>query len=143
MGVMSDKTYRILSMAIQGVMTLTMVAVLVTAISVFSGKTELPPVSESSAESQIDPADNQTYSTANDAVSQETEAPVMAPQEHLYTIREYHDHIGVFLRGQQTPYLEVGVRVASLPEADQVLLKNGIYADNRAELIAVLQDYDG
>ena len=67
----------------------------------------------------------------------------MAPQEHLYTIREYHDHIGVFLRGQQTPYLEVGVRVASLPEADQILLKNGIYADNRTELIAVLQDYDG
>lgn len=142
---MSDKTYKVLSMVMQSAVILVAVAILITTVSVFSERNEKPPVAESTVESQAAPADNQVHSTANDPVSQETESEtqVMASPDHLYTIREYHDHIGVFLSGHDLPYLEVGVRVSALPEADQALLREGIHADSRAELISVLQDYDG
>ena len=145
---MSDKRYQVVSIVMQCAVVLMAAAILITMITVYSDGEQTPPAAESAPESQTSTVDNQTYSTANEAVSQgteeESEAPaVMASPDHLYTIREYHDHIAVFLSGNDVPYLEIGVRVSDLPEADQALLAEGIYADSRAELISVLQDYHG
>lgn len=85
-------------------------------------------------------------STANEASSQEnSEIPTMASRSssvNTYTVKEYEGHIGVFYNNESTPYQEIDVEVASLPQADQVLLKDGIRVNDVDRLNSIIEDYE-
>lgn len=84
--------------------------------------------------------------TSNEASSQEnSEIPTMASRSsslNTYTVKEYEGHIGVFYNNESTPYQEIDVDVASLPQADQVLLKDGIRVTDIDRLNSIIEDYE-
>nr|WP_319488361.1 BofC C-terminal domain-containing protein [uncultured Caproiciproducens sp.] len=85
-------------------------------------------------------------STSNEPSSQEnSEITTMASRSstiNTYTVKEYEGHIGVFYNNENTPYQEIDVEVASLPKADQTLLKNGIKVTDVDRLNSIIEDYE-
>ncbi len=96
-----------------------------------------PAVSETGKDKQI-------YSTAKSASSQEnSEIPAIADEQRsLYLVKEYRGHIGVFREGNLYPFQEIDVNVEDLPKTDQLLLANGIEAENDEQLRRILEDYE-
>ena len=68
-------------------------------------------------------------------------AEEMETREGPYLVREYEGRIGVFLEGEPLPLQELPVVVAELPKTDQLLLASGIPAENKRELLRILEDY--
>lgn len=58
-----------------------------------------------------------------------------------YLVREHEGIIGVFSLNGELEYT-VEIYVKTLPEKDRQLLKSGIYAQNREELLEILGDYN-
>ena len=58
-----------------------------------------------------------------------------------FWVREHEGVIGVFGIDGELEYT-VEVYIKTLPEKDRQLLKNGIYAANREELLEILGDYN-
>ena len=65
------------------------------------------------------------------------------PEEFLYLMREYEEHIAVFLIGEETPLMVLDTRVKFLPDYDRMLLESGIPARDKEELSALIEDYIG
>ena len=87
--------------------------------------------------------DNQNYSTTKHSLSQEThQTDASASLKYTYKVTIYEDTVAVFLFEKEKPYLKLYVDLKSIPEEDRRLLKEGIYAKNKAELIRILEDYD-
>lgn len=59
-----------------------------------------------------------------------------------YLVREHEGIIGVFT-AEGEPLYTVEVYVKTLPEADRRLLADGIFAQNKAELLEIIGDYNG
>ena len=84
------------------------------------------PQSNSSQESPSSHADSNNITT-------------MTSQSDIYIIKEYHGHIGVFLKNYEAqPYKEVNISVSDLPAQDQDLLKKGITANSQGEVQIIL-----
>jgi hypothetical protein len=82
-------------------------------------------------------------STSNAPSSQENSGIIaMASKIDVYTVKEYEGHIGVFHNDDTVPYQEIDVDVASLPEADQTLLKDGIKVYSTEKLNSIIEDYE-
>ncbi len=82
-------------------------------------------------------------STAITPSSQESsEINAMASKTDIYTVKEYEGKIGVFYNQENVPYQEIDVDVASLPEADQALLKEGITVYSTEKLNSIIEDYE-
>lgn len=60
----------------------------------------------------------------------------------VYTVKEYESGIGVFHNDDTTPIQKIDVDVASLPEADQELLKEGIKVYSVDRLNQIIEDYE-
>lgn len=74
--------------------------------------------------------------------TQPTIEPPSAPSNSLtYVVREFNGNIAVFEKGMQKPFQITHIEVTSLPELDQVILKEGIEAINQNELTSILEDY--
>ena len=103
-------------------------------------------ISQSSADNNTQNTtiiDNQNYSTTKHNLSQETQETDVFPElEYLYKVTLYEDSVAVFLYGKDKPYIKLYVDLRSIPNDDKELLKEGIYAKTKAELIRILEDYD-
>lgn len=101
-------------------------------------------VSEKHAQTQSSiNADNYNHTTTKHGLSQETQktdAPVTAG--HLYKVVLCEDNITVFALNQTEPYIKIFIDSKNIPSEDRKLLENGIYADTKAQLIRILEDYD-
>lgn len=63
-------------------------------------------------------------------------------EEQIFILREFEGAIGIYnSAGVLTDVIDVSVR--GLPEADREMLKVGIYAYSRSELMALIEDYTG
>ena len=58
-----------------------------------------------------------------------------------FWVREHEGIIGVFDNGGELEYT-VEIYIKTLPEKDRRLLRSGIYAKNREELLEILGDYN-
>ena len=66
----------------------------------------------------------------------------MASKTDIYTLKEYDGKIGIFYNAEIVPFQQINVEVSSLPEADQVLLKEGIIVYSKEELKSKIEDYE-
>ncbi|MFR2561438.1 MAG: BofC C-terminal domain-containing protein [Anaeromassilibacillus sp.] len=57
-------------------------------------------------------------------------------------MRTYEGRIGIFLNDSEVPIEELDVDVGLLPEADQVLLEEGIRVTDREHLNRLIEDYE-
>lgn len=86
---------------------------------------------------------NILYYTPETLSSQESSgAYAMASNVAVYTVRTYGGHIGIFLNDSDVPFEELDVDVGLLPEADQVLLEEGICVTDREHLNRLIEDYE-
>ena len=86
---------------------------------------------------------NQNYSTTKHTLSQETrQTDASAAVLYEYKVTIYEDTVAVFVCGKEKPYIKLYVDLKSIPNEDRRVLKEGIYAKNKAELIKILEDYD-
>ena len=60
----------------------------------------------------------------------------------VFILREYNGYIGIFDSSGVLIDL-INVSTKSLPEADRNMLRTGIYAFSRNELISIIEDYTG
>ena len=140
---MPDKTFKILLLTINGIAAAVMLAAAITLFSVLSENTSPTPAGESVPEQTESVGNNQNYSTPNNSLSQgNEETPVIAPVEKSYIVKEYNGRIAVFLEDEEDPYMELDTRVSELTAEDARLLRQGIRAQNPAELLSILEDYD-
>ncbi len=94
-------------------------AISVCILSVSATKTEVSPKTPASPDNQIN------------------------SQNEYYIVKESDGKIGVFYSDSTAPlYLLDGPYVRDLPEYDRKLLQQGIIAQNNAELLKILEDYD-
>lgn len=63
------------------------------------------------------------------------------PQNDYYTVTEYQGKIAVFKNNDTIPLDVYDTYVSFLPEHDRQLLKEGIRANNTAELQKIIEDY--
>lgn len=62
--------------------------------------------------------------------------------QQVFILREFEGEIGIYsAAGVLTDVIKV--QVSSLPEADQEMLKVGIYAYSQSELMSLIEDYTG
>lgn len=94
-------------------------------------------------EQEENPSSNIMYYTPETSSSQESSGtPAMASGGAVYTVRAYEGHIGIFLNDSSTPFQELDVDVGMLPEADQILLRDGIRVTDRSRLNSLIEDYE-
>lgn len=65
----------------------------------------------------------------------------VAPEEYKYLVKDYNGFLTVFSYGSDEPAYITDVLVATLPEYDRNLLKDGIIIYSEAGLSAILEDY--
>ena len=63
-------------------------------------------------------------------------------EEDIFILKEYNGYIGVFDKSSVLMDV-INVQIKSLPEADRNMLRTGIYAFSRNELISLIEDYTG
>ena len=66
----------------------------------------------------------------------------MCIRDSVYTVRAYKGHIGIFLNESESPLEELDVDLDLLPEADQILLREGIRVTDRDRLNRLIEDYE-
>ena len=85
----------------------------------------------------------QLYYTPEAPSSQESSGTyAMASNVAVYTVRAYKGHIGIFLNESESPFEELDVDLDLLPEADQILLREGIRVTDRDRLNRLIEDYE-
>ena len=57
-------------------------------------------------------------------------------------MRAYKGHIGIFLNESESTFEELDVDLDLLPEADQILLREGIRVTDRDRLNRLIEDYE-
>jgi len=86
---------------------------------------------------------NIMYYTPEAPSSQESSGTyAMASNVAVYTVRAYKGHIGIFLNESESPFEELDVDLDLLPEADQILLREGIRVTDRDRLNRLIEDYE-
>ncbi len=80
------------------------------------------------------------YSPKTQAVQNVSSAS--SEETYLYCVKEQDGKIQVFLNGQAEPLQTLDTDPSFLPQADQEMLKAGIYLQNDVELRKLLEDYD-
>ena len=80
------------------------------------------------------------YTPKPDASQGSTPSPV-PESDGPYRVGIYQGKIGVFEAGETEPLLTADVEVYLLPEEDIALLRQGIRAENLAEVKSILEDY--
>ncbi len=60
-----------------------------------------------------------------------------------YTLKEYDGKLAVFEADAAYPSEVFNIYVITLPESDRALLKSGIPANSKAELLRLIEDYTG
>ncbi len=68
-------------------------------------------------------------------------ANVQEEETYLYTILDYEGRVSVMRRGEAEPYEIFDTYTASLPEADQKDLKEGVRIYSDAQLQKAIEDY--
>ena len=77
-------------------------------------------------------------SAAEIASAEESEAVVPQPP---FTVGSWQGHVAVFENEQEAPVMVLETSVASLPEADQIALAEGIAVYDQQMLASLLEDY--
>ena len=67
------------------------------------------------------------------------EEALKAAKENL---KEYQNVIGIFFEEEEVPFRVIDVPVATLPEADQKMLEEGIRVSDEKSLQRLLEDYE-
>ena len=87
-----------------------------------------------------------SYSTANKNSSQEnilnSASPAAVNGQSVYIVKEYQNVIGIFFEEEEVPFRVIDVPVATLPEADQKMLEEGIRVSDEKSLQRLLEDYE-
>ncbi len=78
-------------------------------------------------------------SSAAEIISAE-ESVAVVPQPP-FTVRSWQGHVAVFENEHEAPVMVLETSVASLPEADQTALAEGIAVYNQQMLASLLEDY--
>ena len=121
---------------------LTVLVVCVTAAALLTAVLALSIKREAAVPVQASPAqDGLCYYTPNPASSQESHSSLALEDEGPYQVRVYSGKIGVFRGSETKPFLTADVEVYLLPEEDIALLRQGIRAENLAEVKSILEDY--
>ena len=84
------------------------------------------------------------YYSPNASASQgnESEDCVNSRIIKKYVIRLYRDTIAIFEGDDPTPLYTVDTPVHPLPQADRLLLENGVCAETLAEAYRLIEDYE-
>lgn len=61
--------------------------------------------------------------------------------EHLYKVSDFKGKLAVYEGNSKIPYKVYNLYINSLPESDQILLKNGIYLNSFAEVKKIIEEY--
>lgn len=59
-----------------------------------------------------------------------------------YQLKEYEGKIGIYRTGEDKPYRVIDVYVSTLPAADQIELRDGIYIQSDEHLQRIIEDYE-
>ncbi|MGI6255555.1 MAG: hypothetical protein ACOYJZ_07955 [Acutalibacter sp.] len=114
---------------------LTAAALLVTLFSLSLGGRNAVATAGSPAQKDM------SYYTPKASASQESEPSSQPSDEGPYRVAVYQGKIGVFQEGESEPFLTADVEVYLLPKEDIALLRQGILADDLAEVRSILEDY--
>lgn len=74
------------------------------------------------------------------AMASEASRPESANE--VFTVKEYEGLIGIFLNDAEKPFKQINVDVASLPDADQTALREGIKVYSTDKLNQIIEDYE-
>ena len=120
----------------------TILAVIITAAALLVSLLSLSLKGIAAVPVQGIPAQNDTtyYTPKPDASQGSTPSPV-PESDGPYRVGIYQGKIGVFEAGETEPLLTADVEVYLLPEEDIALLRQGIRAENLAEVKSILEDY--
>ena len=113
----------------------TVAALLTTMISLSFGGRDAVPATGSPAQKDM------SYYTPKESASQESPASSQAPEDGPYRVAGYEGKIGVFQNGESEPFLTADVEVYLLPKEDIALLRQGILAEDLAQVRSILEDY--
>ena len=58
-----------------------------------------------------------------------------------YLVSEYEGNVAVFRQGEEKPFRTLDTPLSMLPQADQEMIREGIWVTNDAELLSLLEDY--
>ncbi|MCH3972192.1 MAG: BofC C-terminal domain-containing protein [Oscillospiraceae bacterium] len=100
-------------------------------------------------ETEKTPSSTSVYSSSNPLSSQGSTAGQASlgsaasgvQKQALYLVKTYNGKIGIFRVGETKPFRVLEVETASLPPADQELLRSGISVQSTQELQSVIEDY--
>lgn len=81
------------------------------------------------------------FMVLNRDIENEVRENPYTPQNDYYTVTEYQGKIAVFKNTDTIPLDVYNTYVSHLPEHDRLLLKEGIRANNTAELQKIIEDY--
>ncbi len=85
----------------------------------------------------------ETFSRSEPAISRPSPTPTPSPAPAgSYLVTVYNGKIGVFQKGELSPFLTADVNVYLLPEADQKLLRKGIPAESLSQVKGIVEDYE-
>ena len=120
----------------------TMLAVILTVAALVVTVASLTLTQEDAVPTQGSVAQNgmSYYTPKPDASQGSTPSPV-PDSDGPYRVGIYQGKIGVFEAGETEPLLTADVEVYLLPEEDIALLRQGIRAENLAEVKSILEDY--
>lgn len=86
--------------------------------------------------------DDNNFTTDSNFSQESSDIETVVSPDHLYTVTIIEDTIVVFSRDSETPYMKIYIDIKNMPQGDIDVLKKGIYADSKAELIKILEDYN-
>lgn len=85
---------------------------------------------------------NIIYNSTPIASSSQESSEINAMVSNLYIVKEYQGIIGVFYNNDTSPFRQIDVDVATLPQADQKALKTGIKVFSMDKLNQIIEDYE-
>lgn len=86
-----------------------------------------------------------SYYTPKPTLSQETASSQEASQQEdveEYLVSVYNGKIGVFRKGEASPFLIADTQVYLLPQEDIDILQKGIAAKGLSQVKSILEDYE-
>ena len=114
---------------------LTAAALLVTLFTLSLGERNAVETAGSPAQKDM------SYYTPKASASQGSQSPSPLTEDGPYRVTIYQGKIGVFQNGEDEPFLTADVEVYLLPKEDIALLRQGILAQDLAQVRSILEDY--
>lgn len=116
-------------------LAVTAAALLTSLLSLSFGGKNVVPAAGSPAQKDM------SYYTPKAGASQENQEVSQTPKDGPYRVAVHQGKIGVFQNGESEPFLTADVEVYLLPKEDIALLRQGILAEDLAQVRAILEDY--